>query len=128
MKKISSEDYYFSNYDNYPTQEHKSIDWEKYSEAIKNNFNLLEEINKRCKENNSLVGRYFTSSVADGFAYYQVVKENKNTVHIIRITGLGDDYRCPRYMNGGIFDKEEIVFMVNATEHESKYCFCVGGA
>ena len=123
MKMISKEDYYFANYDNYPTQDNESIDWDKYDEAIKNNFNLLEEINKRCKEKDSLVGRYFTSSVADGRAYYQVIKENKKSVHIIRLVGLGDDYRCLRYMDGGNFDKEEIVFMVKATEHERKCCF-----
>ena len=123
MKMISKEDYYFANYDNYPTQDNESIDWDKYDEAIKNNFNLLEEINKRCKEKDSLVGRYFTSSVADGSAYYQVIKENKKSVHIIRLVGLGDDYRCLRYMDGGNFDKEEIVFMVKATEHERKCCF-----
>ena len=123
MKMISKEYYYFENYDNYPTLDNDSIDWDRYDEAIKTNFNLLEEINKRCKEKGSLVGRYFTSSVADGYAYYQVIKENKKTVRIIRIVGLGDDYRCLRYMDGGNFDKEEIISRIKATEYERKYFF-----
>lgn len=125
--RINNEDSYLLNYDKYPTQDYESTDWDRYDAAIKNNHNLLEKINNRCKEKNSLVGRYFTSSVADGNAYYQVIKENKKTVHIVRLVGLGDDYRCLRYMNGGIFDKEEIVSMVKATEHEKKYCFNIGG-
>ena len=124
MKTISTEDYYFENYDSYPTQDNETTDWDRYDRAIKHNFDLLEEIDKRCKEKNSLVGRYFTTSVADGNAYYQVIKENTKSVRIIRLIGLGDDYRCLRYMDGGNFNKEEIVSMVKATEHERRYCFC----
>ena len=52
MKTISTEDYYFANYDSYPTQDNETTDWDRYDRAIKHNFDLLEEINKRCKEKN----------------------------------------------------------------------------
>ena len=127
MKTITQEDDYLLNFDNYPIMDHKTYDWQKYDDAIKNNFELLNNIDKRCQKKNSLVGRYFKVSVADGYAYYQIVKENKKSFRIVRLVGLGDDYRCLRYMDGGTFDKKEVIIMVDATMHESKFVFNVGG-
>jgi len=54
-------------------------------------FKEIEQKDKAAKQNNMLVGRYIRMPVADGYAFYEIVRENKQTVRIEHITGLGDD-------------------------------------
>lgn len=57
------------------------------------NYAHLRKIDKQAKENHFLLWRYFTTMVADGYAYYQIVKVNKTNVHVARCKGIAlDEY------------------------------------
>jgi len=59
------------------------------------NFKALQEEDKRAKEEGKLVGRYLEEHYADGYAYYRIVRENKKSVRIEVVTGIGDDWVLP---------------------------------
>lgn len=61
----------------------------------------------------SLVGRYFAIGHADGYAYYQVIKELKTRVHVQHIMGIGDDYADHYFGYGGSFPKNEVLRYVD---------------
>jgi hypothetical protein len=71
-----------------------------YSEGTPEDFISQWDANEAALEAQSeaavaagtLVGRYIREGVADGHATYVIVKENKTTVRIHHVTGLGDDY------------------------------------
>lgn len=52
----------------------------------------LEKPDEKAKKEGKLVGRYIRESIADGYAFYKIIKESKNTVEIKHIKGIGDDY------------------------------------
>ena len=56
------------------------------------NFIRLVKEDKKAKENGLLIGRYIREGIADGHAFYKIIKEEVKTVVIKHITGLGDDY------------------------------------
>jgi hypothetical protein len=66
--------------------------YEKVSIIMRENFDQLKIQDNTAKQNGTLVGRYIQEGVADGYAYYQIVKEGKNTVKIRQVTGVGDDW------------------------------------
>lgn len=72
--------------------------WEK-------NFNRLVEKDLRAKKNKILTERYIQVNIADGFAYYEIIKENKKTVRIKIVTGIGDDYRVGYWGDMATIDK-----------------------
>jgi len=53
----------------------------------------LMKQNKKAKKNGLVVGRVLEVTVGDGFAYYEVIKENKKTVRIRWVPGIHDEYR-----------------------------------
>lgn len=59
------------------------------------NFKQLEKQDREAKKAKKLVGRYISMSMADGKAFYQIVKENKKSVRIKVCIGLGDDWKVP---------------------------------
>lgn len=59
------------------------------------NFQKLEKQDKEARDKGILVGRFIQESIADGYAYYQIVKENKATVKIQVVTDIGDDWSVP---------------------------------
>lgn len=61
----------------------------------KENWDKLEAEDKQAKDQNQLVGRYITEPYADGKAVYIITKENKKTVDIEVVTGIGDDWVIP---------------------------------
>jgi hypothetical protein len=67
-------------------------DWKTASKTMDENQKLLDEIDKKAKEDGGLLWRYIQEPVADGYAVYQITRVNKNSVRIVHCTGLGDDY------------------------------------
>ena len=56
-------------------------------------FQEIKHKDETAKRNNKLVGRYIRMPVADGHAFYEIVRENRHTVRIEHISGLGDDWK-----------------------------------
>ena len=56
------------------------------------NFKKLQKQDKMAKKVGKLVGRYIDEPWADGNAFYVIVKENKTSVRIRVVTGIGDDW------------------------------------
>jgi len=79
----------------------KSIDftknWEETSRLIDKNFEMLTACDREAKEKGKLVGRYIRHPYADGYAFYQVVKELRASVDIEVCAGLGDDWILPAW-------------------------------
>jgi hypothetical protein len=72
-------------------------DWEEMKREMDANYEAMEKRDKQAFEKGRMVGRYIQHQFADGYAYYQIVKENKNSVRIDVITGLGDDWVLPAW-------------------------------
>lgn len=62
-----------------------------FAEKYQKDMTALENDDKAAKKNGKLVGRYLTHSVADGYAYYKIVKQNTTTVRIEHVD-IGDGY------------------------------------
>ena len=77
--------------------EPQEVNWDTDTKTVMKawdtNLKQLEKQDKEAKRSDSLVGRYITEPVADGHAYYQIIKENKATVKIRLCVGLGDDWQ-----------------------------------
>ena len=58
-------------------------------------YSVLLREDKRAWTKESLVGRFIQEPIGDGYAYYKIVKDNKRTVHIEVVKGLGDDWIIP---------------------------------
>lgn len=62
--------------------------------ALKANQAELDACDQEAQDAWRLTGRYFYESVADGYAFYQIVRENKKTVRIRHCLGVAaDDYQ-----------------------------------
>ena len=57
----------------------------------------IERVDKEAKAKGTLVGRYIKHQYADGYAVYRIVRENKATVRIEVVTGIGDDWVLPAW-------------------------------
>jgi len=84
------------------------------------NFRALEEGDKKAKGNKSLVGRYIQEQYADGHAFYKIVKENKRTVVIQSIKGLGDDWIIPYWGKKATIDKQYAIMSIDRREALAK--------
>ena len=60
------------------------------------NYKRLRALDSASKKAKKLVGRYISEPIGDGHAFYLITKENKKTVQIELVNGLGDDY-CVSY-------------------------------
>ena len=58
-------------------------------------FRRLSQQDLRGKMFGRLKGRYLQEQIADGYAYYVIIRENKTTVRIKHAVGFGDDYSVP---------------------------------
>lgn len=63
-------------------------DWEKARVNADNNLNVLEGIDKEQKAKGEILWRYFKRNVADGYAFYQIVKVTKKTAKVVLCTGI----------------------------------------
>ena len=127
-KKIDAADDYSKQFDSkYIGLPYDSdYDFDDYDRVIESNNRLLNEINDRCKAKGTLVGRYFETPVADGFAFYQVIEVTKTKARVQRCVGLGDDYRDPQFMDCSLVNISYIQALVEETEHARKFTFPVG--
>lgn len=70
------------------------LDTTAWLQAMERNFAELKACDDEAAAAGRLTGRYFYQSVADGRAFYQIVRENKKTVRIRHCEGVaGDDYQ-----------------------------------
>ncbi len=69
-------------------------------------FQEVQKQDKLAKEEGNLVGRYIREPFADGFAFYEIIKEFKSKVKIRVITGVGDDWTIPYWGKETTIDKE----------------------
>lgn len=72
---------------------------------LENNFKVLNDVDAWAKKHNRLVGRYIKEQIADGYAFYIIVKETKNKVKIELCKNLGDDYCVPYFGDSATIDK-----------------------
>lgn len=84
------------------------------------NFNKMVEEDAEARKQKTLVGRYIAEPYADGRAYYKVVKENKKTVKMEVVTGLGDDWVLPYWGLTPTVDKEYVMSQINFREQWAK--------
>jgi len=74
--------------------------------AWDDNFKKLQKQDTAAANAKTLVGRYIKEGYADGYAFYKITKENKSTVRIEVITGLGDDWRIPYWGDAALIPKD----------------------
>lgn len=86
----------------------KEINWGqgKGLEIMKENQALLDKIDQEAKDKSQLLWRYIQESYADGYAVYQIIKVNKNSVRIRCCSGLGDDWMIPYWGEVTTIDME----------------------
>ena len=77
------------------SRELKPFDLDEYLKIDEENTNQLIEIDKKQKENGTMLYRYISVPYADGRAYYQITKVNKKTVRIRVCLGIGDEWILP---------------------------------
>jgi hypothetical protein len=77
----------------------------KHFDHFDANFKKLVAQDEKAKDEDKLVGRYIQEQIADGYAYYVIVRENKRTVRIRHATGLGDDWMIPYWGEEASIDK-----------------------
>lgn len=100
----------------------KQVDWNKdYNKTINDNYRLLNEIIEDCVKRDSIEGMILSFSVGDGDAYYQVVKENKNTVQVELCENLGDDYRLDTIGVKGSLKKNIALAQLNFKKQLVRY-------
>lgn len=85
--------------------------WKVHCNEYDRNRESLDEQDKQAEMDGTMVGRYIEEGIADGCATYVIVKENKRTVKIRHVTGLGDDYMI------GYWGKEATIHKAYAKTH-----------
>lgn len=66
---------------------------DQWLEKSKKDEQKMREKDQKAKAQGKLVGRYVREHVADGYAFYEIIRENKQTVRIRVVTGVGDGWR-----------------------------------
>ena len=75
-----------------PENEKPGCGFEESLAVYERNFANLSKIDGAAKARGELLWRYMSEPVADGHAYYQIIKVGKTKVRIELCTGLGDDW------------------------------------
>ena len=72
------------------------------------NLLQLSKIDNEAREAGELIGRFIQEPYADGYAYYQIVEEDKqkNNVLIMSCKQLGDDWVIPYWGDKTWIDKD----------------------
>jgi hypothetical protein len=93
---------------------------------IEGNRKLMEQKDMEAKEKGVLKGRYINEQYADGYAFYEIIRENKKTVRIRVIKNIGDDWVIPYWGEEATIDKEHALknigwrdFMANRVAQRS---------
>lgn len=61
------------------------------------NNQKLVDIDRQAKSEDTILHRYVSEQIADGYAYYQIIRVNKKSVRVRVCTGLGDDWQVPQW-------------------------------
>lgn len=70
---------------------------EQWLEMVEKNKQKMIEKDLKAKEKGILKGRYLEEPYADGYAYYEIIRENKKSVRIRVIKNIGDDWVLPLF-------------------------------
>lgn len=73
------------------------------------NFRAMEAEDAEARKYGRLVGRYIKEQIADGYAYYKIVKENKATVKIQVVRDIGDDWTVPYWGESTTIPKKYVL-------------------
>jgi hypothetical protein len=63
-------------------------DWEKARVNSEHNYDVLKGIDKEQRDRGLLLWRYFRRNVADGYAYYQIVRVTKKSAIVEVCRGI----------------------------------------
>lgn len=78
---------------------------ESIIKGFRDNHAAMQLQDQKAKEAGTLVGRYIEEGIADGAAYYVIIRENKKSVRVRRVTGVGDDWTVPYWGDEATIDK-----------------------
>lgn len=92
------------------------FDVDKWIKDMEDNFNEVLRKDREAKIKGVLVGRYVAFPWADGQSFYEITKENKATVRLRVITGVGDDWVLPAYGNKSSESKDYILRNIEGRE------------
>ena len=81
------------------------MDTNAWVKKIDENWKKIKEQDEKAKQEGVLKGRYIQEAYADGYAIYQIVRENKNTVRIKVCKDIGDDWVIPYWGEETTIDK-----------------------
>jgi hypothetical protein len=84
-------------------------DMDEYFKQFNKNFEALSKQDEEAAKQGKLVGRVIQEQIADGYAYYVIIRENKKTVRIRRATGLGDDWTIPYWGDEATIEKNYVL-------------------
>jgi hypothetical protein len=71
--------------------------WEEIDREYQRNWKAIAEADEKARKEGKLTGRYIKHGYADGYAVYQIMRENKKTVRIKVCRGIGDDWVLPAW-------------------------------
>ena len=91
-----------------------------FIKMVEENMNRLEETDKKAKDAGQLVGRLIKHSYADGYAYYQVVKETARTCKVQVCSGIGDDWVLPAWGKSSVISKKTIKSLIERADEFEK--------
>lgn len=86
----------------------KTKDFNASAKAMEENFNEMLRQEKEAYDNGQLVGRLISVPQADGRAWYQIIRENKNSVRIRVCIGIGDDWISPIWGGEATLQKKDM--------------------
>jgi hypothetical protein len=92
-----------------------------FIKMMNDNFARLQECDNKAKERATLVGRFIQEPFADGYATYQIIKENKSTVRIRVCTGLGDDWVIPYWGEEATIEKSFALEHIQRRERMAEF-------
>ncbi len=94
----------------------KGVAWNELDNIMNENQSHLEQIDQLAKGRGELVGRYIQEQIADGYAFYQIIKENKRTCVIRVCRYLGDDWVISYWGEQATIDKAYALKSVNGRD------------
>lgn len=68
-----------------------------YLTMIDENWKKVVEKDQYNRQQGNLVGRYVQVRYADGYAYYEIIRENKKSARLRVILNIGDDWVLPQW-------------------------------
>lgn len=95
--------------------------WEEREKRMQANLAQVQREDEDAQKKGTLVGRYFYVGVADGRAFYQVIKTTKTTATVNWCPDVAPDNWTDRIMGGGMtLPLDRVEAMVNSVAHRRK--------